>query len=89
VAFDREVEFTDDFELSLCCNTTVMTQSPEEQKDGSRETSKGRESCWVTESLVELSFWEAFPKEEGDWTRVSEIEICRGSTMSVGREIEC
>jgi hypothetical protein len=56
-------------------------------------TTKGRVNG-VTDAdpfrSFELSLREVVVSDESvGRTRVSEIEICRGSVMSVGREIEC
>jgi saccharopine dehydrogenase-like NADP-dependent oxidoreductase len=92
-----EGEFIEDFEVSLCLNITLITQSPEEQDEEEeldpRVTNNGRDN-WVAvpfspeTSLREVAR-EAAEDEEGDSTRVSEMEIWRGREMSVGRVTEC
>jgi hypothetical protein len=78
------------FGLSLWCNITLITQSPEEQGEELNETNNGSDN-WVEVSFeFELSLREVGEdgKEAAFWMRVSEMAIWSGSEIPPGRIIE-
>jgi hypothetical protein len=93
---NREEEANSGWELSLCCSITLITQSPDEQEEGPKETISGRDNWEVVPLALRLSLREEVWEEEGslelvddNWTRVSEMEIWRGRERPVGTKMEC
>jgi hypothetical protein len=82
------------FDLSLCCNITFITQSPEEQKaDELMTTNNGRDN-WVTVPLATgFSLRKASEEDVSEdvemTTSVSKMEIFKGSETLLGKDIEC